>query len=296
MRQEVRWTDLTYEQIADHLAEAGTPISVPVVKQLLRKHGYVTRKAQKSKAMGEHPARNQQFENIARLKQEYQESDNPIVSMDTKKKELIGNFYRAGHLLTQGVIETFDHDFPSAASGVIIPHGLYDMKRNEGHVNLGTSHDTGEFACDSIERWWEEKGRALYPRATSILLLCDGGGSNSSSQYLFKEDLQRLVDRLGIEIRVAHYPPYTSKYNPIEHRLFPHLARVCQGVIFESVELVKGLMEKAKTSTGLRVTVDILDKVYQTGRKCAKGFKENMEIVFDEILPKWNYRAVPSGT
>jgi hypothetical protein len=125
--------------------------------------------------------------------------------MDTKKKELIGNFYRAGHLLTQGVIETFDHDFPRFASGVVIPHGLYDVKRNDGHLNLGTSHDTGEFACDSIERWWEEKGRALYPRATSILLLCDGGGSNSASQYLFKEDLQRLVDRLEIEIRVAHY-------------------------------------------------------------------------------------------
>ena len=179
---------------------------------------------------------------------------------------------------------------------MIIPHGFYDVKRNDGHVNLGTSHDTGEFACDSIERWWESQGQALYPRASSILLLCDGGGSNSARQYLFKEDLQRLVDRLGIEIRVAHYPPYTSKYNPIEHRLFPHLSRACQGVIFESVELVKELMEKAKTSTGLRVTVDILDKVYQTGRKYAAGFKEGMKIVFDEILPKWNYRAVPSGS
>ena len=296
MRQEVRWTDLTFEQIAGHLAEAGTPVSVPVVKQLLRKHGYVKRKAQKSKAMGQHPDRNQQFENIARLKQEYLEAGNPILSIDTKKKELLGNFYREGHLLTQGVIETFDHDFPSVASGVIIPHGIYDVRRNDGHVNLGTSHDTGEFACDSIERWWESRGRRLYPRATSILLLCDGGGSNSASQYLFKEDLQRLVDRFGIEIRVAHYPPYTSKYNPIEHRLFPHLTRACQGVIFESVELVKELMEKAKTSTGLRVTVEILDKVYKTGRKYEVGFKENMKIVFDEILPKWNYRAIPSGS
>ena len=265
-----------------------------MVKQLLQRHGYVSRKAQKSKAMGGHPDRNQQFENIARLKQEYLGSDNPIVSMDTKKKELIGNFYRAGHLLTQGVIETFDHDFPSFASGVVIPHGFYDVKHNAGHVNLGTSHDTGEFACDSIERWWEQTGRTLYPRASSILLLCDGGGSNSASQYLFKEDLQRLVDRLGIEIRVAHYPPYCSKYNPIEHRLFPHLSRACQGVTFESVELVKELMEKAGTSTGLEVTVAILDKVYQTGRKYAEGFKETMKIVFDEILPKWNYKAIPA--
>jgi hypothetical protein len=294
MRQEVRWTDLTYEQIADHRAEAGTPVSVPVVKQLLKEHGYVTRKAQKSEAMGRHPDRNQQFENIARLKHEYLGSDNPIVSMDTQKKELIGNFYRAGHLLTQGVIKTFDQDFPSFASGVIIPHGLYDVKRNEGHVNLGTSHDTGEFACDSIERWWEEKGREAYPGATSIRLMCDGGGSNSASQYLFKEDLQRLVDRLGIAIRVAHYPPSCSKYNPIEHRLFPHLSRACQGVIFESVALVRELMEKASTRTGLRVTVDRLGKVYRTGRKYAEGFKKDMKIVFDETLPKWNYRAVPS--
>ena len=177
---------------------------------------------------------------------------------------------------------------------MIIPHGLYDVKHNDGHVNLGTSHDTGEFACDSIERWWEDQGRAIYPRASSILLLCDGGGSNSASQYLFKEDLQRLVDRLGIEIRVAHYAPYCSKYYPIEHRLFPHVTRACQGVIFESVELVKELMEKARTSTGLQVTVEILDKVYQTGRKYAEGFKEDMKIMFDDILPKWNYKAVPS--
>jgi Rhodopirellula transposase DDE domain len=295
MRPDVTWTNLTLDQIAERLAEAGTPVSVTVVKQLLRKHRYIKRKACKSLSMGQHADRNRQFENIARLKREYLESDNPILSIDTKKKELVGNFYREGRLYTQETIETFDHDFPSAASGVIIPHGLYDVKRNDGYVNLGTSHDTSEFACDSIERWWESRGRTLYPRATSILLLCDGGGSNSASQYLFKEDLQRLVDRIGIEIRVAHYPPYASKYNPIEHRLFPHLTRACQGVIFHTVGLVKGLMEKAKTSTGLEVTVDILDKVYQTGRKYAEDFKETMKIVFDEVLPKWNYRAIPSG-
>jgi hypothetical protein len=295
MRPDVKWTNLTLGQIAERLAEAGTPVSVTVVKQLLRKHRYIKRKARKSRSMGQHADRNRQFENIAQLKQEYLETDNPILSIDTKKKELVGNFYREGCLYTQETIETFDHDFPRAASGVIIPHGLYDVKRNDGHVNLGTSHDTSEFACDSIEWWWESRGRTLYPRATSILLLCDGGGSNSANQYLFKEDLQRLVDRIGIEIRVAHYPPYASKYNPIEHRLFPHLTRACQGVIFHTVELVKGLMEKAKTSTGLEVTVDILDKVYQTGRKDAADFKETMKIGFDEVLPKWNYRAIPSG-
>jgi len=296
MRQDVKWTDLTQGQIADRLAEAGTAVSTTVVKQLLRRHRYVKRKARKSKAMGQHRHRNQQFENIARLKREYLAAGNPVVSMDTKKKELLGNFYREGRLYTQGVIETFDHDFPSAASGVVIPHGLYDVQRNRGHVNLGTSHDTSEFACDSLRHWWEGQGRASYPRATSLLLLCDGGGSNSATQYLFKEDLQRLVDRLGIEIRVAHYPPYCSKYNPIEHRLFPHLTRACQGVIFHTVELVKGLMERARTATGLEVTVGILDKVYRTGRRYAVDFKETMRIVFDDVLPKWNYRAIPSGS
>ncbi len=190
-------------------------------------------------------------------------------------------------------IEVFDHDWKSLATGVVIPHGLYDLKLNTGYLHLGTSHDTGEFACDAIRDWWLEHGQHHYPTATSILLLCDGGGSNSSRQYLFKQDLQRLVNELNLEIRIAHYPPYTSKYNPIEHRLFPHLTRVCQGVIFESVEIVKDLMEKAKTQTGLSVFVSIMDNFYQTGRKVTEEFKQTMEIVFDEYLPKWNYTAKP---
>ena len=126
------------------------------------------------------------------------------------------------------------------------------------------------------------------------MIKCDGGGSNNSNHYIFKSDLQKLVNELNIEIRIAHYPPYTSKYNPIEHRLFPHVTRACQGVIFTSIELVKELMEKTHTKTGLSVVVNVLDKVYKTGRKVAEGFKETMKIIFDEYLPKWNYRAVPT--
>ena len=295
MRADVKWTHLTQAQIADHLAAAGTPVSVPVVKQLLRQHRYVKRKARKAQAMGAHADRDAQFENITRLKAEYLAANQPVVSMDTKKKERLGNFFREGRLYTQGVLETFDHDFPSAATGVVIPHGLYDVQRNTGHVNLGTSHDTSEFACDSLRHWWESRGRSAYPEATRLLVLCDGGGSNSASQYLFKEDLQRLADHLGLEIRVAHYPPYASKYNPIEHRFFPHLTRACQGVIFHTIDTVKELMEGATTRTGLTVTVDILDQVYRTGRKYAADFKATMKIVFDATLPKWNYRACPSG-
>lgn len=169
------------------------------------------------------------------------------------------------------------------------------MQRNEGFINLGNSRDTTEFACDSLRQWWQQLGKLYYAFATSILLLCDGGGSNSSNYYIFKEDLQKLANEIGIEIRIAHYPPYTSKYNPIEHRLFPHVTRACQGVIFTSIELVKSLIEKTSTKTGLSVIVNLIDKVYDKGRKVMDGFKENLPIVFDEYLPKWNYRAIPQN-
>lgn len=239
--------------------------------------------------------RNAQFENIARLKAEYQAAGNPVISMDTKKKEYLGNFYRDGYAYTQQTLLAFDHDFNSFAEGVVIPHGLYDVLRNKGYINLGVSKDTSEFACDSLRNWWYNQGRYDYPLARSILLLCDGGGSNNARHFIFKADLQQLVDEIGIEIRIAHYPPYTSKYNPIEHRLFPHVTRVCQGVLFKSVELVKQLMERTRTQSGLSVTVQIIDKIYQTGRKVTEAFKQNMPIVFDEHLPQWNYRAVPNA-
>ena len=297
MREEVKWTDLTRREISRRLAERGTPAGKRVVKQLLGRHGYVKRQARKSQAMGpRHPDRNAQFENIARLKRDYLAAGQPVLSIDTKKKELLGNFYRDGKLYTQEPVEVFDHDFPGAASGVVFPHGLYDVGLNRGHINLGTSHETSQFACDSNERWWRQVGHRQYPQATRLLLLCDGGGSNSASRYVFKEELQKLADRLGLEIRVAHYPPYCSKYNPIEHRLFPHVTRACQGVVFHTIRIVKSLMEKTQTRTGLRVTVGILDKVYEIGRKCAQGFKKAMKIVFDDFLPKWNYRAIPSAT
>jgi hypothetical protein len=294
MRPEVKWTNLSRRQIAARISGLGTPVSRHVVSQLLRKHRYRRRKALKKKTMGpRHPDRNAQFENIARLKAEYLKAGLPVISMDTKKKELLGDFYRDGTIDAQGTIETNDHDFGSMGSGTVIPHGLYDVGRNRGFLHLNTSHDTSELACDSLAAWWEDHGRSAYPRAEKILVLCDGGGSNSASRYVFKEQIQELANRLGVEIRVAHYPPYCSKYNPIEHRLFPHVTRACRGVIFRTLETVRYYMSKAETTTGLVVKVSILEKVYETGLKCAAGFKKTMKIVFDEILPKWNYRAIP---
>jgi len=188
-----------------------------------------------------------------------------------------------------------DHDFLSCAEGVVIPHGIYDIKRNEGYLALGTSKDTSEFSCDCIKTWWETYGKHLYPNATSILILADGGGSNSSRHYIFKEDLQKLSNVLGIEIRIAHYPPYTSKYNPIEHKLFCHVTRACAGAVFTSIEVAKGLIDKTSTSKGLKVFTSITDKVYKTARKASEDFKQNLPIVFDECLGKWNYRALPQA-
>jgi hypothetical protein len=294
MRVEVKWTNLSRRQIARRITKLGTPVSRHVASQLLKKHGYRRRKASKKVTMGpRHPDRNAQFEKIARLKKKYLKAGSPVISIDTKKKELMGDFYRDGVIDTRARIEVNDHDFASMGSGTVIPHGVYDVKRNEGFVHLNTSHDTSELACDSVAAWWEDHGRANYPKAKKLLVLCDGGGSNSASRYVFKEQLQKLATRLGLEIRVAHYPPYCSKYNPIEHRLFPHVTRACCGVIFRSLETVRHYMAKAETRTGLKTRVRVLEKVYETGRKCAAGFKETMKIAFDKLLPKWNYRAIP---
>ena len=295
MDEKIRWTDLTPGEIAVALREDyDIRVSRWVVCQLLKKHDYRRRKAQKKSTMKKNiPFRNKQFENIARLTAEYRAAGNPILSMDTKKKEHLGNFYREGHLYTLETLLTYDHDFTSSATGVIIPHSLYDEEQNIGYIQIGTSHDTSEFVCDSLRHWWYNYGQPHFPCATSILIKCDGGGSNDSRHFLFKRDLQALADEIGVEIRIAHYPPYCSKYNPIEHRLFPHVTRACQGVVFADIELVKELMEKTHTETGLKTFVHIIDKVYQTGRKVPEEFKKTMRIIFDEVLPKWNYRAVP---
>ena len=265
-----------------------------VVAQLLERHHYRRRKAQKRKTTGHHPQRNDQFEKIERLVSEYQDNGDAVLSMDTKKKELLGLLYRDGQLYTQEeAVEVYDHDWRSLATGIAIPHGLYDVVRNEGYIQIGTTHDTSEFACDSIRHWWSHHGCVHYPDLKHLLLLCDGGGSNSSRHYIFKHDLQTLSAELGIEIRIAHYPPYTSKYNPIEHRLFPHVSRSMQGVILMNLEQVQSLMAKTTTKTGLKVFATILDKIYETGRKVEEGFKQTMEIVFDTLMPQWNYVAKP---
>ena len=293
MDETQKWTNLTRANISDLLAKEGFKVSRNVVKKLLKNNGYVKRKPLKKKAGGGHVNRNAQFERIAELKKTYTVDGNPVISVDTKKKEKIGNLSREGKIYTTETVEVFDHDFPSLAEGVAVPHTVYDEARNEAYVTIGTSRDTSEFACDSLRGWWYSYGILYYANATSILMLMDGGGSNSSRHYIFKQDLQALAKEIGVEIRVAHYPPYTSKWNPVEHKAFPHITRALQGVVLTSHQLTKELIETTTTKKGLKVFASILSRIYETGRKVAEGFKESMNIVFDAFLKQWNYTAIP---
>ena len=296
MRAGVRWTHLSLRELSRRLVALGPPASRRTIRRLLRKRTLGRRTVRKKQTMGHHPARNAQGENIARLRREYEAAGAAVVAIATHKKAWLGNFHRSGTTCTAETVETFDHDFGSAGQGKLMPHGIDDLGNHHAHIHLNTSHDTSALCCDSVALWWEHAGRAANPQAKRLLVLGDGGGSNSATQYLFKEDLQGLANRLGLEVRMAHYPPYCSKHNPIEHRVFPHITRACQGVIFHTVDIARQFLERTKTTSGLRVTVRILDKGYQTGRKYAADFKHNMNILFDDHLSKWNYRAVPEFT
>jgi len=293
MRPDVVWTDLTPQAIAASLQAQAVRAGPRIVRRILDGLGFARRQMAKVLPGGDSPHRDAQFRHIAHLIQEFLEADNPILSIDTKKKEFLGTLYRDGKVYCQQALKAFDHDFPSLASGVIIPHGIYDLARNQGWIHLGLSRDTTAFACESLRLFWDSDGRRLYPNASAILLLCDGGGSNSCHKHLFKEDLQALVNDLEVPIRVAHYPAYCSKFNPIERRLFSHVTRACQGVLFDSLQTVMGLIQKTKTQQGLSVTVRVLDKLYEGGRTVSEAFKKNMPIIFETVLPKWNYWAMP---
>jgi hypothetical protein len=289
----VLWTNLSRPAIAAELNRIGFRVGVSVVQQLLARHRLGRRKAIKSLPLGRHADRDRQFQAIAAHRHDFDRTADPIVSMDTKHKEFLGLLFRQGRLYTRQPARAFDHDFPSAATGVVYPHGFYDVRRNAGHLNLGVSHDTSRFACDSLAAWWDRHGRPVYPNARRLLLLCDGGGSNASNRYVFKYHLERLADRLGLELRIAHYPPYCSKYNPIEHRFFPHVTRACQGLLLTSLGVTCQAMARASTRQGLRTTVDVLAGDYPLKEGYPTDYPETMRIRFDEELPVWNYRAIP---
>lgn len=289
----VLWTNLSRPKIAEELLRRGFRVSVTVVAQLLDRHRLGRRKACKTLPLGQHAQQDRQFQIIASYRADYLQSPDPIVSVDTKHKEFLGLLFRQGRLYTQRAKKALDHDFPSAAHGVIYPHGLYDVKRNAGHLNLGLSHDTSRFACESLGYWWQTHGHPCYPNARRMLLLCDGGGSNASHRYVFKYHVERLANRIGLEIRVTHYPPNCSKYNPIEHRFFPHVTRACQGLLLTSTEVASEAMARASTRQGLTTTVHVFAGAYPLKEGYPDGYTKAMKIRFDEELPAWNYRAIP---
>ena len=293
MLEKVRWTSLKESQIVRLFEAEGHSISRFMVNQLTALAGLAKRQMKKTKTAKEVAGRDEQFQRIADLKEDYRARGLPILSVDTKKKEFIGQFYRAGKSYCEEAIEVCDHDFPSLAEGRVVPHGIYDATLNKGYLSLGKSRDTSEFLCDNVKYHWENNIRQDYPEAAEMLLLMDGGGSNSCLHYIVKEDLQNLSNELKMTIRVAHYPAYCSKYNPIEHRLFPHLQRSWEGVLFSDYEIIKERAEQTTTQRGLKVVAWINEKLYQSGRKYSADFKETMTIAFDELLPKWNYQIHP---
>jgi hypothetical protein len=295
MNEKIRWIKLTRAEVSEKMREQGVKISRNIVRKLMKKHNLVKRKMQRKKAIGKSADREEQFKNIISEKEKFMQSDNPVISIDTKKKELVGgNLHRNGAVYCTQAIETSDHDYPYLADFKIAPHGIYDMKKNKAYINIGLSSETAEFVCDSLKIWWKNHGKNEYPKAQEILIFCDAGGANSYRHNIFKVELQKLINEIKIPIKIVHYPPYTSKWNPIEHRVFPHITKALDGVPLNTVNDAKNKIESAKTKTGLSVIADVIEKQYQKGKKVAKGFMDHLEIKFGDSLPRLNYTISPA--
>ena len=289
--EDTVWLNIKAPAIRREFLKRGTDISEYHVRRLVRECGFKSRSFRKDIPMRKVEGRNEQFGKISMVKQACVASGIPIISIDTKKKELVGNFKRQGTVLCTAAPKAFDHDFATFSDGTIVPHGIYDIARNIGYLTIGTSHDTSEFVCDNIEACWREHLSAAYPDARTLVILCDGGGSNSSSHHIVKQDLIGLSDRIGMQIVVMHYPPYCSKYNPIEHRLFSQITRSWSGTPILSAADASKRAEETVTKAGLKVFSRVVDKAYETGRKVSDGYRERLarRVVFDTQLHKWNY-------
>jgi hypothetical protein len=215
----------------------------------------------------------------------------PIISIDCKKKERLGNLYREGKCYTQESIKVFDHDYEHLSEGKVIPHGIYDLQANKGYVSIGNSAETADFVVDNLRWWWTEYGIHLYPDAENILILCDSGGANSYRHHIFKHRLIQLAAELGVSFVICHYPPYSSKWNPIEHRLFAHIHLAMSGVVFSDYQTVKELIETTSTKSGLTVVARLNLKDYEKGIKVDKKVKNDERIFYHHAIPDLNYRV-----
>jgi len=287
------WTNRSPRDLADAIEGLGFEASPNTIDMLLRDElGLGRRQATKDVAIGTTPDRDAQFQRIAELRRSYEKWGLPVVSIDTKKKEMLGNFYRAGVCRTNGQVHTYDHDFGTAGNGKVIPYGVYDVAANEAMMTLAQGSDTGELVGDSLRLWWNRMGKYRYGGAKRILVLADSGGSNGCRVRLFREKLWEMSHWLGVPIRVAHLPSYCSKYNPIDHRLFSHVSRSLKGVIFRSIETIRDAVARTTTSTGLRVKVAVMNRVYQRGLQASEDFLTGNFIRWDDELPKYNYTTI----
>ena len=290
-----KWVRSSLRRLSQRLAQAGHPASAPTISRLLYKHDYALRVNAKEKEAGSaHPDRDTQFQYIAAQQEAFATAGSPSISVDTKKKELIGDFKNAGQVWCQQAIEVNAHDFPSDALGRAVPYGIYDPQRHEGAVYVGASADTPEFAVTAIARWWEHHGCLAYPQATHLLILADAGGSNGCRPRLWKAQLQsHLSDRFGVTVTVCHDPTGCSKWNPIEHRLFSQISLNWAGQPLRSFETMLGYLRDTTTTTGLTVTAQLLEGIYQTGKKIADTMMKRLHVTHHAVCPQWNYTIHP---
>ena len=287
---EGKWVRKTLRWMKKKLREKGIKVSLNTISNTLKNHGISPKKNKKTKSTQNHPMRDEQFRYLNKLKQLFLDLGKPVISIDAKKKELIGDFKKDGRTWRKEAIEVLDHDFPSLGIGKLIPYGIYNLNNNKGHVYCGTSFETSEFAVDCICEWWEEYGQKLYSNQSEILILCDSGSSNGYRRRMWKYDLQtKLADRLGLIVHVCHYPSGASKYNPIERKMFSFISKNWAGEPLTSNEKALNFIRSTKTGDGLEIGATLIEKEYKKGLKVSNEQMESLNIKRAKICPQWNY-------
>jgi len=291
----LRWICKSTRTLADELQQQGFQVSCNTVGKLLRTRGYSLQANRKTVEGKQHEDRDAQFNHINRRVKACQRSGQPAISVDTKKKETLGNLKNPGRTYRRkgDPIRVKTHDFPDKALGKAVPYGVYDITNNEAGVSVGISHDTAEFAVSAIRRWWQEMGRQRYPKAKRLLITADSGGSNSPRTRLWRWVLQQFADESGLTIELCHYPPGTSKWNKIEHRLFCHITRNWQGVPLETHEIVVQLIAATKTNQGLEVHAWLDEATYEKARKVSESDLATVRIKRNTFHGEWNYEIIP---
>lgn len=292
---EQKWVRSSLRTLSTRLGEAGHPISPPTVGRLLDDLGYALHvNAKKLEASAAHPQRNVQFDHIAAQRQLFQVAGLPIISVDTKKKELIGNFTNAGQAWRQEAEAVNTHDFPHDALGRAVPYGIYDVSHNRGWVYVGASADTPQFAVDVLARWWSTVGCVAFPQADQLLILADAGGSNGCRPRLWKQHLQvQLSDQRGLRVTVCHYPPGCSKWNPIEHRLFSHISLNWSGKPLRPWETLLASIRGTTTTSGLEVMALLHDGKDETGQSVSDAEMQTLNLERHSTCPNWSYTLRP---